>query len=492
MSERKYADGYRKLRPADEPRRIAYEVLYEVCAQGAFANIMLPKALRRVRREGNFSDRDAAFTSELVHGTLRAIGRLDWVIARHVNRPLVDLDPRVLVLVRMGAHQLLDMRVPDHAAVSATVDVAREHLTDGPVRFVNAVLRSITRESSDEREAAMAAIADEDEDEALGVRYSHPTWMVRAFREALAAHGYSTDELEDVLAADNEVPTVTLVVRPALMGVDELADEAEDILDTRVALGAISPRAVLLESGDPARLPSIRDGRSGAQDEGSQLAALIAAHAPLDGGADERWLDLCAGPGGKAAMLAGLAQERGARVTANEVHPHRARLIERTTRLYDSIEVVSGDGRSFGGGRSAWPLASFDRVVVDAPCSGMGSLRRRPESRWNRTPADVEELTKLQAELLDRAVALTRPGGVLTYITCSPHAAETRDQVARLLEGGDVDLCDTVALADECAPFPLGVPDAAGRLSGVAGRTLQLWDHRFGTDLMFVACLRRR
>ena len=289
MSERKYADGYRKLRPADEPRRIAYEVLYEVCAQGAFANIMLPKALRRVRREGNFSDRDAAFTSELVHGTLRAIGLLDWVIARHVNRPLVDLDPRVLVLVRMGAHQLLDMRVPDHAAVSATVDVAREHLTDGPVRFVNAVLRSITRESSDEREAAMAAIADEDEDEALGVRYSHPTWMVRAFREALAAHGYSTDELEDVLAADNEVPTVTLVARPALMGVDELADEAEDILDTRVALGAISPRAVLLESGDPARLPSIRDGRAGAQDEGSQLAALIAAHAPLDGRCLRGW-----------------------------------------------------------------------------------------------------------------------------------------------------------------------------------------------------------
>lgn len=490
MSERRYSDGYRKLRRADEPRRIAYEVLIEVETKGAFANILLPKALRQARRDGHFTDRDAAFTSELVHGTLRAIGRLDWVIARHVDRPLADLDPRVVVLARMGAHQLLDMRVPDHAAVSATVDVAREHLTDGPVRFVNAVLRSITRESSDEREAAMAAIADEDE--ALGVRYSHPAWMVRAFREALVAHGYSPDELQDVLAADNEVPTVTLVARPALMGVDELADEAEDFLDTRVALGAISPRAVLLESGDPARLPSIRDGRAGAQDEGSQLAALIAAHAPLDGGADERWLDLCAGPGGKAAMLAGLAQERGARVTANEVHPHRARLIERTTRLYDSIEVVSGDGRSFGGGRSAWPLASFDRVVVDAPCSGMGSLRRRPESRWNRTPADVEELTKLQAELLDRAVALTRPGGVLTYITCSPHAAETRDQVARLLEAGGVDLCDTVALADECAPFPLGVPDAAGRLSGVAGRTLQLWDHRFGTDLMFVACLRRR
>ena len=192
MSERRYADGYRKLRKADEPRRIAYEVLHEVATQGAFANIILPKALRQARRDGHFSDRDAAFTSELVHGTLRAIGRLDWVIARHIHRPLADLDPRALVILRMGAHQLLDMRVPDHAAVSATVDVAREHLTDGPVRFVNAVLRSITREDPGEREAAMDAIADEDE--ALGVRYSHPAWMVAAFRDALKAHGSTLEE----------------------------------------------------------------------------------------------------------------------------------------------------------------------------------------------------------------------------------------------------------------------------------------------------------
>ena len=212
----------------------------------------------------------------------------------------------------------------------------------------------------------------------------------------------------------------------------------------------------------------------------------------MRGGTDERWLDLCAGPGGKAALLSGLAADVGARVTANEVYPHRARLVERTTRQFDSIEVVSGDGRTFGGGRSAWPLASFDRVIVDAPCSGMGSMRRRPESRWNRTPADVEELTVLQRELLDRALALTRPGGVLTYITCSPHAAETRDQVARLLESGEVELLDTVALANECAPEALDVPASAGIIKGYDGRTLQLWDHRFGTDLMFVACLRRR
>ena len=447
MSEKRYADGYRKLRLADEPRRVAYEVLRSVTVDGAFANIILPKALRQARLHGHFSDRDAAFASELVHGTLRAMGWLDWVIARHVDRSLSQLDPRVL-------------------------------------------LRSITREGPGERETALEAI--EDEDEALGVRYSHPSWMVRAFREGLVAHGYPAGELIDVLEADNEVPTVTLVARPSLMTVDELADEAEDILDTRVALGTVSPYAVLLESGDPARLPSIRDGRCGAQDEGSQLAALIAASAPLDGGRDERWLDLCAGPGGKAAMLAGLAAKVGARVTANEVHPHRARLVERTTRLFDSIEVVSGDGRSFGGGQSAWPLASFDRVIVDAPCSGMGSMRRRPESRWNRTPADVAELAQLQRELIDRAVALTRPGGVLTYITCSPHAAETREQVERLTERGEVELLDTVALANDCCPAPLDVPASAGVIAGSQGRTLQLWDHRFGTDLMFVACLRKR
>ena len=183
MSERRYSDGYRKLRRADEPRRIAYEVLIEVETKGAFANILLPKALRQARRDGHFTDRDAAFTSELVHGTLRAIGRLDWVIARHVDRPLADLDPRVLVLARMGAHQLLDMRVPDHAAVSATVDVAREHLTDGPVRFVNAVLRSITRESSDEREAAMAAIADEDRRWACATRIPRG-WCARSARRS--------------------------------------------------------------------------------------------------------------------------------------------------------------------------------------------------------------------------------------------------------------------------------------------------------------------
>ena len=327
MSQRRYADGYRKLRRADAPRRVAFEVLSEVTSSGAFANIVLPKALRRIRREEPFDDRDAAFTSELVHGTLRARGRLDWALARHVDRPLGDLDPRVLDLLRMGAHQLLDMRVPDHAAVSATVDVAREHLTDGPVRMVNAVLRALAREEVGRIDEEIARI--EDGDARLAVAHSHPEWMVRALRAALAAHGYDEAELEDALAADNEAPIVSLAARPGLIGVEELCEEAEDVLSARVATGLVSKCAVLLASGDPARLPSIRQGLAGVQDEGSQLAAQICAGAPLVGQGDSSWLDLCAGPGGKAALLGALAAGRGAHVVANEIHPHRARLVER-------------------------------------------------------------------------------------------------------------------------------------------------------------------
>ena len=490
MSQRRYADGYRKLRRADAPRRVAFEVLSEVTSSGAFANIVLPKALRRIRREEPFDDRDAAFASELVHGTLRARGRLDWALARHVNRPLGDLDPRVLDLLRLGAHQLLDMRVPDHAAVSATVDVAREHLTDGPVRMVNAVLRALAREEVGRIDEEIARI--EDGDVRLAVAHSHPEWMVRALRAALAAHGYDEAELEDALAADNEAPVVSLAARPGLIGVEELCEEAEDVLSARVATGLVSRCAVLLASGDPARLPSIRQGLAGVQDEGSQLAAQICAGAPLVGQGDSSWLDLCAGPGGKAALLGALAAGRGAHVVANEIHPHRARLVERTTRALGTVEVVSGDGRAFGGQGTQWPLGSFDRVLVDAPCTGMGSMRRRPESRWRRAPGDVDGLVELQERLLDRAGALTRPGGVMTYVTCSPHRRETRDQVERLLGAGGWELLDAVALADSVAVEPLAVPDRAGRVDGGgAGRTLQLWGHRHGTDSMFVAALRR-
>ncbi len=484
MATGRYSDGYRRLTQVDPARRIAFDVLHAVNREGAYANIALPKALREARRSGDIDSRDAAFASELVYGTLRSQGKLDWIIARHLTRPLEETDPTVVDLLRLGAHQLLHMRVPDHAAVAATVDLARNHVTDGPARFVNAVLRAITREEPGAIEAAIDAI--DDEDERLAVRYSHPLWMVRAFRDALREHAGAPAEIEELLAADNVAPIVTLVARPGLIEPADLADEAQDVLGTRVAPGDVSEYAVLLESGDPAMLPSLREGLAGAQDEGSQLAAMIAAAAPIEG-TDENWLDLCAGPGGKAALLGALGARRGARLVANEVHPHRARLVDRATRALDNVSVISGDGRTLGGAGTNWPLESFDRIVVDAPCSGMGSMRRRPESRWRRTPEDLADLLPLQADLLARATELLRPGGVLTYITCSPHVAETLDQVRVLEASGKLRLMDTAALARQTAVEPLvGLEDMPEGPS-----TVQLWEHRHGTDLMFVACLKK-
>lgn len=479
--KRAYRDGYRKLQPVDASRRVAFDVIRQVNGDGAYANIALAKALRNARREHRgFDGRDAAFTTELVSGTLRQQGRLDFFLARHLSRPIEQIDPPVLDVMRLGAHQLLDMRVPDHAAVAQTVDLAREVLTAGPVGMVNAVLRALTRETEQERDQAVAAI--EDDTARLAVEHSHPEWIVTAFADALAANGCDRDELPELLAADNERPYVSLIARPGLLTRDELADEAEDILRTRVAFGEVSPYSVILESGDPSRLPSIRNMHAGAQDEGSQLAALVAASAPIDDGPDARWLDLCAGPGGKAALLAALGAESGARLTANEVHSHRARLVARALEPFDNTEVVSGDGREFGGPGTEWPLASFDRVVVDAPCTGLGSLRRRPESRWRRSIDDLKDLVELQQGLLDRALQLTRPGGVLTYITCSPHVAETHQQVARLLGNGGVELLDARAIARAESPSSIENPGEG---------LLQLWEHRNGTDLMFVATLRR-
>ncbi len=489
MATHRYKDGYRALSKVDSARRVAFDVLMQVYSEDAYANLALRKALRRARIEDRLDTRDARLVSELVNGTLRAQGYLDWALSRHLSRPMGELDREVQVLLRMGAHQIVNMRIPDHAAVATTVDIARHVLTDGPTRMVNAVLRSLTRMAPGELDEAFEEITDPFESAAI--RYSHPEWMVREFSRALEAHGYSSDELEALLAGDNEPPIVTLVARPGLITTEDLVDEAADVLHTRIAPGAFSEYAVHIEHGDPSALTSIRLGHAGVQDEGSQLAAILLAGAHLSG-SDTAWLDLCAGPGGKASLLAALAGARAAHLTANEVHPHRARLVERACRVFDNVDVVSADGRTFGGPKTLWPLASFDRIMVDVPCTGMGSMRRRPESRWRRKKEDLADLLPLQAELATRGVELLRPGGVLAYVTCSPHVDETLGQVEALMSRGDCELLDAVALAQTILPEPLDIPEGAGRIAGSEGRVLQLWEHRMGTDLMFISLIRRR
>jgi 16S rRNA (cytosine967-C5)-methyltransferase len=220
----------------------------------------------------------------------------------------------------------------------------------------------------------------------------------------------------------------------------------------------------------------VAEGRAGVQDEGSQLVAVALAGAPVEG-RDERWLDVCAGPGGKAALLAGLAGAAGARLVAGEVQPHRAGLVARTLAGASGVAgVLTADGT-----RPPWRPGTFDRVLVDAPCTGLGALRRRPESRWRRTPADLETLVPLQRALLATALDSVRPGGVVCYATCSPVLAETRDVVQGALDArADVRLEDARGVLAQ-------VPDCDGPLPG----TVQLWPHRHRTDAMFVALLRR-
>jgi 16S rRNA (cytosine967-C5)-methyltransferase len=435
----------------DPARLAAYDVLVAVRRDDAYANLVLPQLLRERRIEG----RDAAFTTELVGGTLRGLGSYDAVIDHLAGRAP---DAAVRDALRLGAHQLLGMRVPDHAAVDSTVELVRTRVGHKPAGFTNAVMRRLSERDLESWMDTLGA--------SRAVRHSHPEWVVEELARALAR----PDELDALLIADNTRPLVTLVARPGLSTVAEL----------RVGVGpeppveTISPYGVTLGSGDPGDIPAVREGRAGVQDAGSQLVALVLAGAAVEG-RDDRWLDLCAGPGGKAALLAALADQRGARLLANERQPHRSKLVAQVIRA-TAGDVVTGDGT-----RPPWLDGVFDRVLVDAPCTGLGALRRRPESRWRRTPADLGDLVPLQRALLETALSSVRPGGVVLYATCSPVVGETVGVVAAVLSGR----------SDASVESALSLVPAQDAESAHLEGAVQLWPHRHGTDAMFMALLRR-
>ncbi|WP_263120275.1 transcription antitermination factor NusB [Cellulomonas sp. RIT-PI-Y] len=474
--QRTAAAPSQRRRNTDPARAVAFDVLRAVADSDAYANLVLPPLLR----ERGITGRDAGFATELAYGTLRLRGRYDAVIAQGAGRDPASIDPPVLDALRLGAHQVLGMRVPAHAAASETVGLVRERSGAGAAQFANAVMRRITERDTGEWLGVIGDAAGEDPVARLAVTESHPAWVTRALREALLGHGRGADELTELLRADNTAPRVTLVARPGLTDRDDLLDQAGPGAEP----GRYAPTAVTLAGGDPAALRLIRAGRAGVQDEGSQLVALALAETPLDG-PDGRWLDLCAGPGGKAALLAALASTRGARLVANEVQPHRARLVEQALVAVpaDAVEEVrTGDGRSIG----ADEPGGYDRVLLDAPCTGLGALRRRPESRWRRTPADLAALTALQRDLLASALRAVRVGGVVGYVTCSPVLAETRlavlDAVRAATKAGiGVETLDAPAALHRIAP-DLELPERPDA---------QLWPHVHGTDAMHLTLLRR-
>ncbi|MGV0852530.1 RsmB/NOP family class I SAM-dependent RNA methyltransferase [Mycolicibacterium phlei] len=451
-----------RRKPLDPARRAAFDVLRAVAEKDAYANLALPAIVR----ERNITGRDAAFATELTYGTCRTKGLLDAVIAHAANRPADRIDPVLLDLLRLGTYQLLRTRVEQHAAVSTTVEQAGIEFDSARAGFVNGVLRTIAGRDEASWVAELAPDKSADPIGHTAFVHAHPRWIAQAFADALGA---DAAELDALLASDDDRPAVHLAARPGVLTAAELAEKVDG------TVGRYSPYAVYLSGGDPGRLAPVRDGQAQVQDEGSQLVARALALAELDGEDGGRWLDLCSGPGGKTALLAAIATQTGiagARVTAVEPAVARADLVERNTRGLP-VDVLRVDGREPG------LEPGFDRVLVDAPCSGLGALRRRPEARWRRQPADVPPLARLQRELLASAIRLTRPGGVVLYATCSPHLAETVGVVADAVRRHKVTALDTRPLFEPV--------DNLG-----AGPYVQLWPHRHGTDAMFAAALKVR
>jgi 16S rRNA (cytosine967-C5)-methyltransferase len=451
-----------------QARRAALDALGAVHGRDAYANLVLPGLLRRYR----LSDADAARATDLTYGTLRGTGTFDAVIEACSNRPLARIDLLVLDALRLGVYQLLATRVPAHAAVSTTVDLVRATSGSGAARFANAVLRQVAEHDLDGWVDELSGDAADPRDVAA-LRHQHPRWVVDALADAL---GQDEHRLMSVLAADNVPARVTLAAIPG-------SSTVADLLAAGAQPGRWASTAAVLPGGNPAALAAVRSGHARVQDEGSQLVTLALAGAPVPGDTgDQRWLDMCSGPGGKATLLAGLASSRALQdgpphVLAAEIHEHRARLVRSalaSAGLLGTAGVIRTDAT-----QAPWAASSFSRVLLDAPCTGLGAVRRRPESRWRRTPGDLDRLVPLQRALLHRAIDSAVDRGVVAYVTCSPHPAETVEVVERVVASRD-----DVVVEDASALLP-DIPDAT------RGAYLQLWPDLHGTDAMFMALLRR-
>lgn len=436
MSRSRSARGKNSV---SQPRRLAFEAIRAVTERDAYANLVLPGLLN----DAKLSQRDAALATELTYGTLRTRGTLDTILVAASGRELNQLDAPVVDLLRLGAYQLLYTRIKDHAAVATSVSLAKGSVSPRISGLVNAVLRKVAHRDLD---GWVDHLSGGDPHAALVLREAHPAWIIHALTEVLP---HSSD-LNPCLRANNRAPQVHLCARPNRMSRDDLASQ------TGGKPGELSPYAVHLPSGDPAKIAAVAAQAAHVQDEGSQWAALSLADAELDG-PDKTWVDLCAGPGGKAALLGAIADQRGAHLDAIEITEHRAQLV-RSSTVGLPVTTHHTDGRQFR------PATPADRVLIDAPCSGLGALRRRPEARWRKQPGDLDDLTTLQKELLTTGIDLTRTGGVIAYVTCSPVKAETHDIVNHSFADLPVE--------------PITEPR-------------QLWPHIEGTDAMFVALMRK-
>jgi len=441
---------YKRANP-DAVRLLVFDLLTEVNRSDGYSNLLLPQALSASK----FDDRDKAFATELLYGTIRMQGRHDWILSQVSNRPWTEVDTGVIDVARMALQQIHEMRVPDHAAVSASVDIARKRLGEAQGSFLNALLRAVLKKSLIEWLSPLNELADPIE--RLAIQYSHPQWIVSAYFDLLKSEAAVTEAL-----ISNNIPA-----QPTLVSWPGRSTQAE-LIELGGVATQFSPYGVRL-SGSPGAIPAIRDRRAGVQDEGSQLVAEIFTRVATNA---KDWLDLCAGPGGKAALISSIASQGEHTFTANEISQPRANLV---SQVVNFGEVQIGDGREIANlGKT------YDAILADVPCTGLGALRRRPEVRWRRTLADLRTLTDFQMELSEAAISVLNDKGFFAYVTCSPHLAETKFQISAILKKHP-----ELKVIDLRAFFPDGLKSAT------EDGSLLLWPQLHNTDAMFMSIFQK-
>ncbi len=442
----------------------------------AYSNLLLNQTLQSYKLDRA----DAGLATEIVYGTVQRLNTIDYYLAPFVAKGLAKLEPWVRSLLRLSFYQLhyLD-RVPDHAVVSEAVNLAKRRGHAGISGMVNGVLRSVLR--SKDTLALPAGLTPEAQ---IALEHSHPEWLVKRW-----SLQYGLQTAEAICRANNEPPRVSLrantlrLERSAL--VERLRQQGLDAEPSRLAPAGVVVRG----GGNMALTPEFASGLFSIQDESSMLVAEWVDPQP-----GERVLDCCAAPGGKTAHLAERMGDKG-EVVATDVHEHKRELVSaQAERLgLSSVETVTADARTLA---DRYPKASFDRILLDAPCSGLGVIRRKPDVKWTKTEAEIEAIRLVQLELLEAVSPLLKPGGVLVYSTCTIERSENEELVRTFIASHpEFELDEPPAAAQPAITVSTAPTSQADTLPSEAGSSpamRQLMPYEFGSDGFFLARLRRR
>ena len=395
----------------DKIRLAATKILYDVTANGAYSNV----ALAQVLRQEKFSDLDRKFCTELVYGAIKAGESLDWKISKYLNRPLAKVDEKILSVLRIGMYQIFFLdRVPNSAAVNESVELSKKFCGLGASKFVNGVLRSAVRESH------KSDFPTGDDVKSLALRTFHPLWLVKIFIEE-----FGLDTTKKILDFDNTDP-------PLCLRVNFLKTTREKILDALKNFGVqaepstLAPEGIICRGhGALDKFQPLKDGFCQVQDESSMTAARLLNPKP-----GEFVIDCCAAPGGKTTHFAELMQNHG-KILAADIYETKLEHVKQNARRLGIkiIEPLLTDACEIG---EKFP-AQADKVLVDAPCSGLGVLRRKADLRWKKNPADLKELPALQEKILFGAAKTLKHGGTLVYSTCTILRRENQDVVEKFL-----------------------------------------------------------